>query len=150
MLPCTDKSKLMHAIEENIPQATTNTDLLEPSNAAIIIGGMTLVNKIPINRDIKTCYDFKVSFSNRLIQEAKGFSEVRLVFDRYVNSSLKEQCREKRSSGKHIKYIMKDSTLLEGIKMKDFLSHIEPKSNLTTYLAEHASNALKESGEKLL
>ena len=86
MLPCTDKSKLMHVIEENIPQATTNTDLLEPSNAATIIDGMALVNKIPRNRDIKTCYDFKVSFSNRLIQEAKGFSEVRLCFGAYYEA----------------------------------------------------------------
>ena len=62
---------------------------------------------------------------------------------------MKEQCREKRSSGKQIKYILKDSTLLEGIKIKDFLLHIETKSNRTTYLAEHAITALKESVKRI-
>ena len=71
---------------------------LKPINQKQVIDGMALVNKIPMNRDIKTCYDFKVSFSNRLIQDGKGYSEVHLVFDRYVNSSLKEQCKEKCSS----------------------------------------------------
>jgi len=57
---------------------------------------------------------------------------------------LKEQCREKRTSGKQIKYIIKDSTSLEGVKLKEFLSHIETKRDLTTYLAEHVIDSLNK------
>ena len=57
--------------------------------------------------------------------------------------------QRKNAHLENIKYIIKDSTLLEGIKIKDFLSHIETKSDLTTYFAEHAINALKESGKRI-
>ena len=66
-----------------------------------------------------------------------------LAFDRYLNCSLKGQCREKRTSGRQIKYIIRNSTPLEGIKLKDFLSHIEIKSDLTTCLAEYCVKELK-------
>ena len=56
---------------------------------------------------------------NGLLQEASEFDNIRLVFDRYLICSRKEQCHEKRTSGKQIKYINRDSTPLEGIALKD-------------------------------
>jgi len=121
MLPCTDKSKLMHSIEDKVPESTLENECRK----SIIIDGMALVNKVQLTWDVKTCYDFKLLFMRPLLQEGKGFTEIRLVFDRYITSSLKEQCREKRRPGKQIKYSLKDSTSLEGVKLKEFLSHIE-------------------------
>ena len=72
-----------------------------------------------------------VKFKHRLLQEASEFDDIRLVFGRYLNCSRKEQCR------RQIKYIIMDSAPLEGITLKYFLSHIETKSDLTTYLAEY-------------
>ena len=103
---------------------------------------MALLNKIQITPQIKTCSEIKTAFKNRLLEEASEFDDIRLVFDRYLNCSLKEQCREKRTSGIQIKYIIRDSTPLECITLKDFLSHIETKSDVTTYLPEYCGKEL--------
>ena len=55
---------------------------------------MALVNKLEIGKDVKTCKQLKHIFADRLIKESEDFHEVRLVFDRYVEGSLKECTRE--------------------------------------------------------
>ena len=129
ILPCTNKSQILHTIEKSVPEASVpkrslidNTDE-KPLNV-VIIDAMVLLNKKQITPQMKTCSEIKTVFKNRLLQEASEFDDMRLVFDRYLNYSLKEQCREKRTSGRQIKYIIRDSTPLEGIKPEDFLSHI--------------------------
>jgi len=76
---------------------------------------------------VKTCYDFKLLFMRHVLQERKGFTEIRLAFDRYITSAFS-----------------KDSTSLEGVKLKEFLPHIETKSDLATYLAEHVIDSLNK------
>ena len=102
----------------------------------LIIDGMALVNSIPKKPKIKTCLDFADEFIEILCSMTEGYNEVRLVFDRYVNSSLKEQMRTKRTNGKSTYYHVKDTTLIQNISLKDFLSDIRTKEELTTYLAE--------------
>ena len=79
-----------------------------------------------------------MKFKHRLLQEASEFDDIRLVFDQYLNCSLKEQCR------RQIQYIIMDSAPLEGITLKYFLSHNETKSDLTTYLPEYCVKSLKK------
>ena len=92
----------------------------------------------------------KTAFKNRLLQEASEFDDIRLVFDQYLNCSLKEQYCEKRTSGRQIKYLIRDSAPLKGITLKYFLSHIETKSDLTTYLAECCVKELEKTKSLLL
>ena len=73
----------------------------------IIIDGMALVNAIPKTERIKTCKDFAQFFLDQLSNMADEYDEVRLVFDRYINSSLKEQMRRKRTKGKSTYYHVK-------------------------------------------
>ena len=72
------------------------------------------------------------------------------VFDRYIEGSLKERTREKRSGGKATGYIIKDSTSLVGVKMKELLSHILTKKDLTIYLAEHCVYVLSKVGKEIV
>ena len=47
MLTCTDKSKTMRVIEEEKPEASIpRFDTVEPSNNAIMLDGMALLNEI--------------------------------------------------------------------------------------------------------
>ena len=69
---------------------------------------------------------------------------MRLVFDRYSEGSLKERTREKRSVGKATRYIIKNYTSLVGVKMKELLSHILTKKDLTIYLAEDCVDRLSK------
>ena len=100
--------------------------------------------------DMKTCADFAESFISILCNMAKDFEEVRLVFDRYIATSLKTQTRNKRTQKKTTYYHVKDNTLIKNVTLKDFLSDVRTKEELTEYLAQKvvchsrsASNRLK-------
>ena len=71
-----------------------------PKYKVIIIDGMALINAIPNTERIKTGKDFAQAFLDQLSNMADEYDEVRMVFDRYINSSLKEQMRRKRTKGK--------------------------------------------------
>ena len=111
--PCTDKSKL-HALEDKAREMemTVEEESLSESNLNVVIyDGMALVNKLEIQKDVKH------RFADRLIKQSEDFHEVRLVFNRYIEGSLKERTREKGSGGKATRYIIKDSMPLVGVKM---------------------------------
>ena len=115
----------------------------------IIIDGMALVNAIPKTERIKTCKDFAQAFLDQLSNMADEYDEVRLVFDRYINTSLKEQMRRKRTKGKSTYYHVKDTTLIQNISLKDFLSNIKTKAELTAYLAAKTTDHSKGPTNKL-
>ena len=120
-----------------------------PKYKVIIIDGMALVNAIPKTERIKTCKEFAQFFLDQLSNMADEYDEVRLVFDRYINSSLKEQMRRKRTKGKSTYYHVKDTTLIQNISLKDFLSNIKTKAELTTYLAAKTTDHSKGPTNKL-
>jgi len=99
---------------------------------------------------MKTCQDSADSFLAIICIIATNYDEVRLVFDRYMKTSLKET-RTKRTKGKSTYYHVKDTTLIRNISLKDFLSDIKTRAELTEYLAnkivchnESSNNRLKE------
>ena len=64
-----------------------------------------------------------------------NYDEVRLVFDKYIDSSLKDTMRQKRTKGKSTYYRVTDSTVIQNITLTNFLSNIKTKAELTEYLA---------------
>ena len=116
----------------------------------IIIDGMAVVNSVTKTEQMKTCQDLAQTFLDMICNMATKYDEIRLVFDRYITQSLKEQMRAKRTKGKSTYYHVKNSTLIQNISLRDFLSNIKTKAELTEYLAdkmlEHSmspSNRLK-------
>jgi len=89
---------------------------------------MVLVNAILKTDHIKTCNDFAQVFLDQLSNMAGNYDEARLVVDRYLDTSLKEQMRRKRTKGKSTYYHVKDTTLIQNISLKDFLSNIKTKA----------------------
>ena len=141
----------MHALEDKAPEMemTVEEESLSESNLNVVIYyGMALVNKLEIGKDVKTCKELKPIFADRLVKESEDFNEVQLVFDRYIEGSLKECRREKKSGGKATRYIIKDSTSLVGAKMKELLSYILTKKDLTIYLAEHSVDVSDDAGKQ--
>ena len=142
-----DKSKILHRLEDmitNIDEIHTDP-VVETCRNVIIFDGMALVNAIRKSGDIETCSDLANSFINMLINKSRGFHEVRLVFDRYVENSLKEQMRVKRTHGKSTYYHVTDSTLIRYISLKEFLSDIRTKGELCEYLADKVLQPSKSS-----
>ena len=84
---------------------------------------------------MKTCRDFAESFIKKLVNLVANYDKVRLVLNRYLNTSLKEQVRKKRTKGKSTYYHVKDSSLIQNISVKDFFSNVKTKAEFTGYLA---------------
>ena len=74
---------------------------------------------------------------------ASNYTEVRLVFDRFISDSLKARTTRKRTSGREVRYKMSDYTNISLISLKSLLSHIDTKQDLTVYLAKKSK--LKQS-----
>ena len=154
ILPCTDKSKLIHCLEKlRINEAQQNAQAfvsvehadepetsLAPSESPkiAIVDGMVLVLKLAKKQDrISTVKDLGQQFNDRLLVLTANFDEVILVFDTYKADSLKQKTREKRQQGKDpIQYQINDNTNIKHIPMGRFLSHKQTKADLTEYLAQ--------------
>ena len=96
---------------------------------------MAIVQKLKKTKDTKTCRDLGEVFIKRVKLESRQYDEVYLIFDRYIEGSLKERTRHKCTGGKGIQYKVTDNTRIDNIPLKKFLSHIETKQELTVYLA---------------
>ena len=129
----------------------TNVDPADESSAhrVIIIDGMAVVNSVTKTEQMKTYQDFVDAFLQKIYNMTSQYDEVRLVFDRYINSSLKEQMRTKRTKGKSTYYHVKDNTLIQNISLKDFLSDIRTKGELVEYLADKVLSHSKSSNNTL-
>ena len=84
---------------------------------------------------MRTCNDFAQIFIERLSTISVNYDDVRLVFDKYIDSSLKDKMRQKRTKGKSTYHRVTDSTVIQIIMLKNFLSNILTKADLTKYLA---------------
>ena len=97
MLPCTDKSKLIHNLEKLASTVGTNqhTEILasneqsdpldDPISKIAIVDGMVLVQKMMKNKKgtFSTVKDLAQSFNDRLTTLTAELSEVILVFNTY-------------------------------------------------------------------
>ena len=89
--------------------------------------GMAVVNKMKKTDAMRTCNDFAIAFIDYLAYESRYFKQVRLIFDRYVTTSLKGKTREKRTKGTRIHIKVSDDTVIQNVSMKTFLSHRNKK-----------------------
>ena len=153
ILPCTDKSKLIHCLaklekpnetdpNEQVPSSEVhagNVDESETSPAPApsespkiaIVDGMVVAQQMAKKSGtISTVKDFSQHFNDRLLTLTVDFDEVILVFDTYKADSLKQKTREKRrQQGKDpIQYQIADDTSIKHIPMGRFLSHEKNES----------------------
>ena len=154
ILPCHDKSKLIHLLEKltkedmphedhQLPQvgSSTQQDVMDaglsdltstdqPSRKIALVDGMVLVQKLrKKTATVLTVKDLSCCFNDRLMQLTQAYDEIILVFDTYRADSLKSATRDKRRQGKaSIQYQVRDDTNIKHIPMSRFLSHDKTKS----------------------
>ena len=73
---------------------------------------------------------------------------MRVVFDRYKTDSLKSRTRAKRTSGKNVRYQVIDTTNICGISLKQLLSYVLTKWDLTVYLSKYLQDYFKDSNRQ--
>ena len=84
----------------------------QESYKVLHIDAMALVNSINKTDRIIYCSDFANAFIEKLVNISIGYNEVRLVFDHYKDSSLKEQMRKKQTKGKSTYYCIQDNSMI--------------------------------------
>jgi len=61
----------------------------------VVVDGTAVINSVTKTDQMKTCQDFGDCFLVIICNIAENYDEVRLVFDRHMKESLKEQMRQR-------------------------------------------------------
>ena len=81
--------------------------------------------------------DVAKAFVNSIRRVVHGYEEGRVIFDHYIENTLKAYtCARRTSKIELVKYDINDETYIKHIPLKVLLSHIETKSQLTKHLGE--------------
>ena len=134
VLPCSDKSKLIHALEKMV---TTDTDHAhqqeQPDDSThsttsdadhcqkiAVVDGMVLVQKLSTKAAaVETVKDLSVCFNDRLMNLTRHYDEVIVVFDTHRADSLKNRTRQKRRKGEDpMQYQVRDTTSIRHITLR--------------------------------
>ena len=69
----------------------------EGYETCLVVDGMGVVQELMAVKNFKTCKELATSFVTLIDSNARGYCQVRVIFDNYTkNASLKEQTRERR------------------------------------------------------
>ena len=74
------------------------------------------------------CADFVEVFVDRILDESFRYNEVRVIFDRYIEGSLKAQTMVGRTRGYSTVFQVHDEIKTDNLKTKTFLPSIETKT----------------------
>ena len=157
----TDKSAFVHAIEEYKmePSSESGGDVITPDTSnrvedrynVCLIDAMAVVQAIKKGPSMVTCSDFAQAFVRSICNIMSSYREGRVIFDRYIENSLKAQTRGKMYAGVDpVKFDIKDSTNTKLVPLKSMLSHTETKSKLTEYLGKALLQEYADSSKSLV
>jgi hypothetical protein len=111
--------------------------------SVLIIDAMCVVQSFKVAKDIQSASKLADLFVTKIRSMAANYKEVRVLFDRYLDVSLKHMTRTQRVSKMPlVHYHVTDSTLVRN--MKTFLAHVRTKDEVTCYLAEKLLAAFKQ------
>ena len=131
----TDKASLMHAIEQaNIQVMPQDLASQFQPPKVLIIDAMAVLQSMKKTLTIKTLSDLEQAFISRIEYMMTGYSEGRVVFDRYMEQSLKVKTRLKRAATSTEYKLHLDMKL--SMTIKELLSSSKTKSCITTMFAE--------------
>ena len=147
MIMASGKSLLVQQILK-LPSANSRSSSSASTSSILIIDAMCIVNMVTGN-NITTGQQFAEQFVSRIAEMAYPYDEVRIVFDQYVDGSLKQHTRDRRT-GKTtpVHYIVNNSTEIKNMKV--FMAHIKTKAELTSYLSEKVLHAYREKKKKVV
>lgn len=137
----TDKASLMHAVEgaktESAPAPVPDIAMADcPIRVAqvLIVDAMAVLQCMKKTPTMRKISDLSEAFIKRIEGMMVGYDEGRVVFDRYIDQSLKNQTRQKRAVTSTEYEIHSEMKLT--MSLKELLSASRTKSSLTAMLAE--------------
>ena len=150
LLLSTDKAKILHQIESLVKEeSSVDVEYMDQDRKRVtVVDGMALVNRVHKNPGMKTWKEFAEGFVALMMTVSQGFDEIRLIFDRYIIQSLKSRARKKRTSGNKVRYKVSHDGNIDNVRLKQLLTHIETKRDLTIYLPVYSQQVLQKDGLK--
>ena len=121
----------------------------EPTEQKVIIfDGMAVLNKLKLVSGIRNCLQLAEQFLKMVMSEPSD--EIRVVFDRYIEDSLKKTTRNKRQGklNTSTQYEIKEDTNLEKTNITKLLSRNQTKHQLTLFLERFLARKLREINVK--
>ena len=145
----TNKASLMHAFEEvkaDSPlESATPLDIAPVTGRllrVLIVDAMAVVQSMKKTPTMKNLSNLQEAFIKRIKGMVVCYDECRVVFDRYLDQSLKNKTRQKRAATSIEFQIHPEMKLT--MPLKEILSSSKTKSSLTSMFAqgllEHFSN----------
>ena len=115
-----------------------------------VIDGMVEVQSLKKDASVKTCSDLGKLFASKMRKKTSSYDEVRILFDRYLDNSLKDQTRAKRAkSTPSVRFQITGNMDITHISMTMLLSHKQTKDELTLLLQKSIVKEA-ESNQKVI
>ena len=96
-----DKASLMHAIED-VPledlMADEETIEIGEFDHVLIVDAIAIVQSMKKTSSMTKMLHLKEAFLKRISKMMRGYDKGRIIFDRYIVNSLKNQTRSKRAT----------------------------------------------------
>ena len=104
-----------------------------------IIDAMAILQSVNKSSQIKKMKGFRETFLKKIGKRTEEYNEVNVIFDEYIENSLKYKTRATRVTCKaaaEVHYRINDNMSLASIILKNFPSSTKTKQSLTAYLAD--------------
>ena len=99
-----------------------------------MVDAMAVLQSMKTTATMCTLADLKEAFVRRIENMITGFNEGRIIFDRYLEQSLKNKTRQKRTVTSTEYEVHPEMKL--SMSLQDLLSSSKTKTSLTAYLSE--------------
>ena len=80
-----------------MPDLPLDTSAGDFKGRALVVDAMAVLQSMKKTPTIRTLADLKEAFVRRIENMLNGFNEGRIIFDRYLDQSLKNKTRQKRA-----------------------------------------------------
>ena len=136
----TDKASLMHAVEDATAEpreVVAQQDLMQEEDSSVrvlIVDAMGVLQSMRKTPAMQKLSDLLDAFTKRIEKMMAGYDEGRVVFDRYMDQSLKNKTRQKRATTS-VEYEIHPEMKLT-MSIKELLSASSTKKKLTCMLGQ--------------
>ena len=103
------------------------------------------------NPSMKKMINFTEQFEKRVKRLMKGYAEGRVLFDQYIQNSLKTNTRKDRGDlDSKASYQIHSEMIIASIPLKELFASSKTKSQLTEYLSLHLIKAFSSGDQNLV
>ena len=116
------------------------------SESATVLAAMVVVQSMKKTSGMTKIHHLKTAFVKRIRHLTKGYAQGRVIFDQYLEVSLKNKTRAKRTQKtSSLEFVVHDEMIIAKISLKELFANSKIKSQLTEILAQALLETFKES-----